>query len=47
MHKLLLELPERLETERLYLRPYRAGDGAWYYSPMELIRDRLSHAPII
>ena len=32
MHKLLLELPTRLETERLYLRPYQFGDGEWYYA---------------
>jgi aminoglycoside 6'-N-acetyltransferase len=31
MHKLLLEIPTRIETERLYLRCYRAGDGPWYY----------------
>lgn len=30
MHKILLDLPEQLETERLTLRPYRAGDGAAY-----------------
>jgi aminoglycoside 6'-N-acetyltransferase len=29
---MLLELPTSIETERLYLRPYRAGDGAWYYA---------------
>ena len=27
MHKMLLEIPTRIETERLYLRPYQAGDG--------------------
>jgi aminoglycoside 6'-N-acetyltransferase len=32
MHKLLLELPTLIETERLYLRCYQAGDGAWYYA---------------
>ena len=26
------DLPTRIETERLYLRPYQAGDGAWYYA---------------
>lgn len=31
MHKLLLELPDKIETERLYLRGYQAGDGIWYY----------------
>ncbi|MBN1402803.1 MAG: GNAT family N-acetyltransferase [Anaerolineae bacterium] len=27
-----VDLPERIEAQRLYLRPYRAGDGAWYYA---------------
>jgi hypothetical protein len=31
MHRLLLDLPDKMETERLYLRPYQAGDGSWYY----------------
>jgi ribosomal-protein-alanine N-acetyltransferase len=31
VHKMLLDIPTCIETERLYLRPYRAGDGAWYY----------------
>ncbi|MBN1891076.1 MAG: GNAT family N-acetyltransferase [Thermoflexales bacterium] len=30
MHKLLLDIPTRIETERLYLRCYQAGDGPWY-----------------
>lgn len=28
--RLLLDVPEQLETERLILRPYRAGDGSAY-----------------
>jgi RimJ/RimL family protein N-acetyltransferase len=32
MHKLLLELPTRIETERLYMRPYQAGDGAMLHA---------------
>ena len=28
MHKMLLDIPDRIETERLYMRPYQAGDGA-------------------
>jgi RimJ/RimL family protein N-acetyltransferase len=32
MHKLLLEPPTHLETARLYLRCYQAGDGPWYYA---------------
>jgi RimJ/RimL family protein N-acetyltransferase len=30
--KIPVDLPERIEAQRLYLRPYRAGDGAWYYA---------------
>lgn len=32
MHRLLLELPDQIETGRLYLRGYRAGDGPWYHA---------------
>jgi len=32
LHPLLLDLPTRLETERLYLRPYQPGDGPWYFA---------------
>ena len=42
MHKLLLELPDRIETERLYLRPYRAGDGAWYFAMSQKNRQHLT-----
>jgi ribosomal-protein-alanine N-acetyltransferase len=31
-HRLLLDIPERIEAERLYLRPYKQGDGQWYYA---------------
>ncbi len=31
MNKFLLDIPTRLETERLVLRCYQAGDGRWYY----------------
>ena len=27
-----VDIPTRIETERLYLRGYQAGDGAWYYA---------------
>lgn len=30
MHKLLLDIPNQIETERLLLRCYQAGDGPWY-----------------
>jgi ribosomal-protein-alanine N-acetyltransferase len=32
MQKMLLDIPERIEAGRIYLRPYRAGDGPWYYA---------------
>jgi ribosomal-protein-alanine N-acetyltransferase len=32
MQKLLLDIPTRIETQRLYLRCYQAGDGGWYYA---------------
>jgi aminoglycoside 6'-N-acetyltransferase len=32
MHKMLLDLPTRLETARLLLRCYQPGDGPWYYA---------------
>jgi hypothetical protein len=42
MHKLLLDIPTRIETERLYLRPYQAGDGAMYYQVGQRNREHLS-----
>jgi RimJ/RimL family protein N-acetyltransferase len=41
MHRLLLELPERLETERLLVRPYSAGDGKAYFDVCLRNRDHL------
>jgi ribosomal-protein-alanine N-acetyltransferase len=32
VHKMLLELPSRIEAGRIYLRSYEAGDGPWYYA---------------
>jgi len=32
MNKFLLNIPEKIETPRLLLRPYRAGDGRLYYA---------------
>jgi ribosomal-protein-alanine N-acetyltransferase len=40
MHKLLLDIPSCLETERLYMRRYQAGDGPWYY---EMSQKNKSH----
>ena len=31
MQQALLDIPSRIETERLYLRCYAEGDGRWYY----------------
>lgn len=31
MNKWLLKIPTQFETERLCLRAYQPGDGAWYY----------------
>ena len=42
MHKLLLDLPDRLETDRLYLRSYQRGDGAWYYTMSQKNRAHLA-----
>ena len=32
MHKFQHDLPSRLDAERIYLRPYQAGDGKFYFS---------------
>jgi RimJ/RimL family protein N-acetyltransferase len=32
MNKFLLEIPDRMEAEQLYLRSYKAGDGPMYYA---------------
>jgi len=42
MHNMLEDIPERIEAERLYLRPYRAGDGPWYYRMGQRNRDHLA-----
>ncbi len=36
------DIPTRIETERLYLRPYRAGDGPMYYAVGQRNRDHLA-----
>lgn len=40
MHKLLLDIPPRLETERLIIRKYAEGDGAELYSLLERNNNR-------
>lgn len=42
MHKLLLDLPTRLETKRLTLRPYQSGDGECLYSVSQANRAHLA-----
>ena len=42
MHKLLLDIPTQIETERLVLRCYQAGDGRWYYPMSQKNRAHLS-----
>jgi len=42
MHKMLLDIPERIEAGRIYLRPYRAGDGPWYYAMSQRNRTHLA-----
>jgi RimJ/RimL family protein N-acetyltransferase len=42
MNKFLIDFPERLETERLYLRSYKAGDGPMYYAASIRNRNHLA-----
>ena len=42
MQKLLLEIPNRIETERLYLRPYQAGDGPMIFAVGKRNREHLA-----
>jgi RimJ/RimL family protein N-acetyltransferase len=42
MHKMLLDIPTRIETERLYMRPYQAGDGKMYYAVGQRNREHLA-----
>lgn len=41
MHKMIFDLPDQLETERLILRPYRVEDGAVYYEVCQRNQDHL------
>lgn len=41
-HPRLLDLPERFETSRLVLRPYREGDGAAFFDAVDEDRKDLS-----
>jgi RimJ/RimL family protein N-acetyltransferase len=42
MQSMLRDIPQRIEAERLYLRPYRAGDGPWYYAMGQRNREHLA-----
>jgi len=42
MHKMLLDIPTQIETERLYLRPYQAGDGPMYFAASQRNRKHLA-----
>jgi RimJ/RimL family protein N-acetyltransferase len=42
MHRLLLDLPTQLDTDRLSLRPFRPGDGPWYYQVAQQNREHLA-----
>ena len=41
MQKMLLEIPNRIEAERIYLRCYEAGDGSWFYDMSQKNRSHL------
>ncbi len=38
----LRALPERLDTDRLFLRPYRAEDAPWYFAMAQRNREHLA-----
>jgi ribosomal-protein-alanine N-acetyltransferase len=40
--KMPLEIPTRIEAERIYLRCYEAGDGRWYYAMSRKNRTHLA-----
>ena len=42
MQKMLLEIPTRIEVDRIYLRKYEAGDGPWYYAMSQKNRAHLA-----
>jgi RimJ/RimL family protein N-acetyltransferase len=42
VQKMLLEIPTRIETGRIYLRRYEAGDGPWYYAMSKKNRSHLA-----
>jgi len=42
VNRVLTDLPERIEAERVYLRSYRPGDGPWYYAMSRRNRTHLA-----
>jgi RimJ/RimL family protein N-acetyltransferase len=42
VHKMLLDIPTRVEAGRIYLRRYEAGDGPWYYAMSQGNRTHLA-----
>lgn len=44
MHPMLLEIPARLESDRLYLQPYQVGDGAWLAAALTTNRAHLAES---
>jgi aminoglycoside 6'-N-acetyltransferase len=42
IEKSQLILPQRLETERLYIRPYQPGDEGWYHAMSQKNRGHLA-----
>jgi [ribosomal protein S5]-alanine N-acetyltransferase len=43
MDKMLLEIPQHFETDRLALRAYQVGDGAWYDSVCQRNKNHLAY----
>jgi ribosomal-protein-alanine N-acetyltransferase len=42
VHTMQIDIPTRIEAERITLRSYAAGDGAWYYAMSQRNRDHLA-----
>ena len=42
MHRLLLEIPSQIESDRLYLRSYQAADGQTYFAVSQKNRAHLA-----
>ena len=42
MHKMSLDFPTPIESERLYLRCYQPGDGKWFYAMIQRNREHLT-----